>query len=180
MPVLTVPENFRSPGKDFSGESSAVSPTMPILAPPKDWKLRLTHARHEDIGPKVEFMIAGREDVRRRGVDQVDNMGALVEARHQRGRNRVAGMDVKDIAALGALGLDDRGKAGETTAGLARHLVDVVDEKERHIDRFGQGHSGRKPGGQSRRDKAANKSCHGTCLPLMRRYDAVEPALNAV
>ena len=64
---------------------------------------------------------------------------AAVDARHQRGRERVAAMredHVPPCARLGALGLDHGGKPGKAAALLAvgqqllAHQVDVVDQDE--------------------------------------------------
>ena len=49
----------------------------------------------------------------------VDDVRAVVEPRHQRGRQRVAAMGEDHVAALGALGLDDGGEPREAAAALA-------------------------------------------------------------
>ena len=59
-------------------------------------------------------------------------------------------MGEDDVAALGALGLDHRGKPREAAAALAirlhllGHLVDVVDQDEGYVGRFGACRQGKK------------------------------------
>ena len=101
-------------------------------------ELSLRHALQEGSLAEVEFVIAGHEDIRRHQVAERDNMGAVVNPRHQRGRERVAAMRQDHMAALGALGLDHRRQPGIPAAGLAvghllfGHQVEIVDEQEGH------------------------------------------------
>jgi hypothetical protein len=94
-------------------------------------------------------VIAGRENVGRDHVGERDDMGALVDARHQRGRQGVATMGEDDVAAasarLGALGLHHGGKPREAAAApaIGRHLIvhqiDVIDQDEGDARGLGEG-----------------------------------------
>ena len=55
-------------------------------------KLRLGHALEENRLAEIELVVAGREDVRRDQIGERDDVRAAVDARHQRGRQRVAAM----------------------------------------------------------------------------------------
>jgi hypothetical protein len=105
-----------------------------------DRKRRLHHAFEEHALAEVEFVIARREYVRREHVGQRHDMGALVDPRHQRGRQGVAAMRQNDMPAIGArpgaLCLDHGGKPGEAAAAPAvrhqrvTHEIDVVRQDE--------------------------------------------------
>ena len=98
---------------------------------------------------EVEFVVAGHEDVEPHLVLHRDDMGALVKARHQRGRVAIAGMAEQHRHALGALGLGDAGRARKAAAALfVAHLVDVVDQQQREGRRRHLGDRGRRGGGE--------------------------------
>ena len=111
----------------------------------EDRKSRLAHALGEGRGAEIEFVVARNEDIRRRDVQEFDDMRAAVEPRHQRGGQGVAGMGVEHRHAARPLGLHHSVEAGETATALdLGHQVDVVDEEEREgrFDRPGTGGRG--------------------------------------
>ena len=112
-------------------------------------------AFEEGRRPEIELVVARHEHVRRREVEQIHDMRALVEPGHQRGREGIAGMDVENRDAAGALGLHDRVEPREPAAALhLAHQVDVVDEqqRQRRLGRRGRDRAGgrRQAGGQAR------------------------------
>ncbi len=108
----------------------------------------LAHALEEDRLAEIVFVVAGREDVGPHHVGQRHDARALVDARHQGGRERIAGMGEDRLGAGGisprALGLDHRRQPREPAAALAvrhhrvRHQIDVIDQDERHLRRGGR------------------------------------------
>ncbi len=147
-----------SPGDDMPGVPESARPTTPILTGPRskicrilhagnrravrlahigaeEGEVRLAHPLQIDVLAEIELVIAGHEDVRLDHVGQFDDVRALVEARHQRGRERVARMAEQHRHAPRPLGLHDRGQLGEAAAALVvRHLVDVVDQQQAEGD----------------------------------------------
>ena len=82
-------------------------------------ELRLAPSAPGRFRPEVEFMVAGHESIGRRQISQgMIVLRALVDAGEQRRREHVAGMDIDDIAALGALGLDHGIEPGEAAASV--------------------------------------------------------------
>src|SRR5262249_46955197 len=84
----------------------------------------LSHTLEESRLAEIKLMIAGREDV---GCDEIghrENVRTAVEARRQRGGERIARMCQHHLA-LGTLGLDNGGKAREAAAALPvrHHLI---------------------------------------------------------
>ncbi len=112
---------------------------LPVRRPQvggKERKLGLAHALQEVRLAEIELVVAGRENVGRDQVGQRDDVGAVVDGRHQRRRERIAGMGEDDVAALGALGLHHRSEPREAAAALpvrhhlVAHQIDVVDQDE--------------------------------------------------
>ena len=111
-------------------------------------KRRRAHALEKHRLAEIVFVVAGREDVGRDHVGQRHDAGALVEARHQGGRERVAAMGEDHAAAGGsgarALRLHHGGEPREAAAALAvwhrhvAHQVDVVDQDEGDLRRGGR------------------------------------------
>ena len=66
-------------------------------------KFRFAHALEKYIFSKIEFMVAGHENVRLHEVRECDDMRATIKAGHDRGRQRVAAMRENHRIALGAL-----------------------------------------------------------------------------
>ena len=97
---------------------------------------RVRHAGAEHRVTQVELVVARRHRIDAHAVQDVDDVRALVEARQQGGRDRVARMDEERVA-LGLLLLDHRRQAGEAAAALLRaHPVDVVGLHEADRDRL--------------------------------------------
>jgi hypothetical protein len=103
-------------------------------------KLHFRGALEECRLAEVEFVIARHEDVRLDHVGEIDDVRALVDARHQRRRQRVPAMREQHRAAgrprTLALRLHHGGKPRESAALFAvrhggfAHLVDVVGQHE--------------------------------------------------
>ena len=131
----------------------------------------LAHALEEDRLAEIVFVVAGREDVGPHHVGQRHDAGALVEARHQRGRERIAGMGEDRLGAGGisprALGLDHRRQPREPAAALAvrhhhvRHQIDVIDQDERHLRRRGRRLRARKADAAERNKQQAGGDAAG-------------------
>jgi hypothetical protein len=106
-------------------------------------EFRLRHAREEHRLAEIEFVIARHEDVRRDHVGERDDVRALIESRHHRGRERVAAMRHDHGAAFRAglrpFGLHDGCEARKSAARLAvrkrllAHQVEIVEQHERHV-----------------------------------------------
>ena len=115
---------------------------------------------------EIELVVAGHEDVRRDHVGERDDVRAAVDARHQRGRQRVAAMREDHVAAWPALARS----AFTTAASRAKpprrlpsgiscvaHQVDVVDQDEGDLARSARRAPSRAAGRDSRRrDEAAS------------------------
>ena len=102
-------------------------------------ELRFRHALAEHFGPEIELVVARHEGVGPHHVDELDDVGALVETGEQRWRDGVARMHEHDVRMRRALRLHDGGDAGIAAPPVAvRHLVDVVDEQEGDMDRLGE------------------------------------------
>ena len=114
----------------------------------------LCHALEEGRLAEIELVVARHEHVERDHVAERDDVGAAVDPRHQRGRDGVAAMGEDDVAALGALGLDDGRKPRETAAALAvghhlvAHQIDIVDEEESDPRGLGNGRAGEEDRGE--------------------------------
>jgi len=86
---------------------------------------------NEDLGPEIELVIAGHEDVDADRVPQIDHVGALILRRQQRRRERIACVDHEEMGCARSLLLNERGGAREAAAApLLVHLVDVGGEQE--------------------------------------------------
>ena len=103
-------------------------------------ELGLGHASQEDRLAEIELVVAGRENVGRDQIGERDDVLAAVDARHQRGRERVAAHARRSrdrpLSGLGALGLDHGGEPRKAAAPLAvghhlvGHQIDVIDQDE--------------------------------------------------
>jgi len=108
-------------------------------------------------------------------------MRALIDPRHQRRRQRVAAMGEHHVPALGALGLDHRGKTGEAAAALAvghqrfAHLIDVVGQDQGDLGALRPCQPGRHDdrGGKAKRDGTAAESGHVPRLGSSKRAVAL-------
>ena len=127
---------------------------------------RGAHVLEIDVRAEIELVVSGHEHVRPDHVRQLDDMGALVEARHQRGREGVAGVAEQHRHAAGALLLHDGGELGEAAAALVvAHPVDVVDEEQREGRRRRRGgslpgraeHGDRQAGPESEAERLASR-----------------------
>ena len=142
-------------------------------------ELRLLHPLEEYLLAEVELVVAWREDLGRDHVGERNDVLAAVEARHQRGRQRVAGMREDHVAALGlglgALGLDDGGEPREAAAPLpvrhrlVAHDVDVVDQDERHLGGLRRRRIGGEQRGQNQEGGEAAEKGHGRSLLVCSR-----------
>src|SRR6202011_6339382 len=91
-----------------------------------------------NILAKIELMIAGNENIEAHLVEEIDHMRALVEARQQARRQRIAGMDANKMTVFGEgprpLRLHGSREARHTAATVLVLLdpIDIVDEKKGH------------------------------------------------
>ena len=192
--VSTVGRNLMSSECDIFGVLSWAPPTTPIRTLPK---LRMSRSlKPGSSRPSAPVMLAANSGnfasaIRFRNtalpksnswlpgtkmsgphrVGQRPDVGALIDARHQRRRQRVAAVGEHHVAALGALGLDHRSEAGEAAAAPAvRHqrladLVDVVGQHEAD-DRAVRPCPARRQhgcGGKAKGDGAAGDQGHCLC-----------------
>ena len=133
--VATVGMNFRSPGLETRAECRRSRRSKPIrtlstlmmvrsLKPGADCRRasassRQTagtwprHAVQEHVLAEIVFVVARHEEVGRDQVGERDDVLAAVDARHQRGRQRVAAVGEQHVPALGALGLDHAASRGK-------------------------------------------------------------------
>jgi hypothetical protein len=109
----------------------------------------------EIVGAEVKLMVPGHEHVGRDPVEDFDNVQALVEARQDRRRDRVTGMDQQRVA-LGPLCARNGGEFGMATTPVLRgHAVEVIHKDERHATGCGVRHRLRKEfGGGENSDEA--------------------------
>ncbi len=77
-------------------------------------KRRLRHALEKCRLAEIEFVVARHENVGVDHIGQFDDVGAAVDAGHQRGRDRVAAVRQDDMAAFGPFGLHDGGEPRES------------------------------------------------------------------
>ncbi|KAF0132938.1 MAG: hypothetical protein FD152_1747 [Xanthobacteraceae bacterium] len=129
---------------------------------------------------EVELVVARDEQVGRSDVAELDRVGALVEAGHQRRGEHVAGVHVEQRGAACPLHLDDGVQPGEAAAAvLLAHLVDVVDEQEG--DHGGAGPGRLSPGGAGTDGgKArAQSGCQGVAAGYAAHRDLVFAPDNA-
>ena len=103
----------------------------------EDRETGLSHPLEINILAKIELMIAGNEHIEPHIVEEIDHMRALIEARQQARRQRIAGMDANKMAVFGerprALRLHGRSEARHAAAPVLVLLdpVDIVDQKKR-------------------------------------------------
>jgi hypothetical protein len=98
-------------------------------------KFRFAHALAKDRFAEIKLVIAGRKDVDANAIEKVDDMRALVDARGERGRQRVARMRDDDVLCFCALGLQRGRDPGEAAATVSLgDFVDVAEDDEGQID----------------------------------------------
>ena len=87
-------------------------------------------------GAEVVFMIAWHKDVEPETVQKIDHMRAAIEARHERGRDRIAGMNRDDILAGFSFGGEDSSDLRQPAAPVlvGRHIVYIADEEKGDLD----------------------------------------------
>lgn len=96
----------------------------------KDRKSCLSHTLEINILAKIELVISRDKNIQSCRIKKVDHMGALVEARHQAWRQRVARMGAYESAILGARPFALRlyhCRVARHSAAPVRVFVDAVD-----------------------------------------------------
>ena len=130
-------------------------------------ELGLRHALEKGCLAEIEFVITRHENVGCEQIGKGENTGAPVEARHQRRRQRIAGMGEDHVGALGALGLDYRGEPRAAAAALPvrhhliRHQINVIDQDEGDARGLGAGRGGAEDRDQQDAGGETASSGHG-------------------
>ena len=110
----------------------------------QDREVCFGNAFSRDDRPEIIFMVTGDHDVETGGVVQVNHVGALIEAGHQRGRDCVAAIGQDDIVAGGALRIHNAHKTGHAALPATLfHAVEVIHVQNGQMHGFCRGGEGK-------------------------------------
>jgi hypothetical protein len=101
----------------------------------RQWETGLAYPVEISLLAEVELMIAGNESIESHIIEEIDHVGALVEARQQARRQRIAGVDANKMAVLGERSGAFRLYHCRETRHAAASVfffdpVDIVDQKK--------------------------------------------------